>query len=127
MVQQIKIEMKRRQSSEGYPDWLILIPNIETLINNNDFMQQDFIEVYDEAPKVGIHFVIGAYHNFISTNIAPLAKYLKNNSRTALISMKLSDQNIFDKVYNSKEKRLLNDETYLHHKNESTKLKLVSK
>ena len=47
-------------------------------------------------------------------------KYLENDDLKEV-------KDIFDKVYNSKEKRLLNDETYLHHKNESTKLKLVSK
>ncbi|WP_081214656.1 type VII secretion protein EssC, partial [Streptococcus gallolyticus] len=126
LIQQVKIEIEKRKQDNRWIHWLILIPSIEQLIQDNGFNQDEFIEVYEEASKVGIHFVIGGYYNFINTNISILAKYLKNHSRIALISMKLSSQNIFDKVYNSKEQRLLHDETYLYYKNESIKLKLVS-
>ena len=125
-VNQLNIEIDKRKGKIVNNHWFVIIPHLETFIKCLKLDQKELIYLSNQCYKVGIHLVICSAYNYINTSIEPFAKDIKNNVKTALIGMRLSDQNIFDKVYNSREKRPELDTVYLYHKGITTKTKILS-
>ena len=125
-VSQMEVEINKRKNSVINDHWLVILPHLESFIKVLSTNQEELIDLFNECYKVGIHFVIGSLYNFINISIESFAKYVKNNTKTALIGMKLSDQNIFDKVYNSREKKPEKTTAYLHHNGVITQIKLLN-
>ena len=73
-----------------------------------------------------MHFVVGSLYSYINNNaIGTPARQIKTYNQYYLLGMRLADQMILDKPYNSKEPYLNKDELYLYGHQSSVKVKIT--
>lgn len=119
-------EIDSRKESGKKEEWFILIDKLDTFVKTSGVKDNDFITIFEEAPKVGIHLIIGSFYNYVGTSYEAIPKFVKGNSPQTIMSMRLSDQNMFDKPYQSKEVYLEADEAFYYVNNGFIKIKYTS-
>ena len=105
IAKQLIYEVDRRLEKDLYSDWLIMMPTIKAIVDQG-LTEKDLRYLFDNGPRVGMHFVIGSEYSYLGNNINEVPKYLKGNAQWFMIGMRLMDQMFLDKPYNI-EKRVL--------------------
>lgn len=124
IAKQLIYEVDRRLEKDLYSDWLIMMPTIKPIVDQG-LTEKDLRYLFDNGPRVGMHFVIGSEYAYLGNNINEVPKYLKGNAQWFMIGMRLMDQLFLDKPYNNREARLASDEIYLHDRKQAIKLKIT--
>ena len=124
IAKQLIYEVDRRLEKDLYSDWLIMMPTIKAIVDQG-LTEKDLRYLFDNGPRVGMHFVIGSEYSYLGNNINEVPKYLKGNAQWFMIGMRLMDQMFLDKPYNNREARLASDEIYLHDRKQAIKLKIT--
>ena len=124
IAKQLIYEVDRRLEKDLYSDWLIMMPTIKAIVDQG-LTEKDLRYLFDNGPRVGMHFVIGSEYAYLGNNINEVPKYLKGNAQWFMIGMRLMDQMFLDKPYNNREARLASDEIYLHDRKQAIKLKIT--
>ena len=124
IAKQLIYEVDRRLEKDLYSDWLIMMPTIKPIVDQG-LTEKDLRYLFDNGPRVGMHFVIGSEYAYLGNNINEVPKYLKGNAQWFMIGMRLMDQLVLDKPYNNREARLASDEIYLHDRKQAIKLKIT--
>ena len=124
IAKQLIYEVDRRLEKDLYSDWLIMMPTIKAIVDHG-LTEKDLRYLFDNGPRVGMHFVIGSEYAYLGNNINEVPKYLKGNAQWFMIGMRLMDQMFLDKPYNNREARLASDEIYLHDRKQAIKLKIT--
>ena len=124
IAKQLIYEVDRRLEKDLYSDWLIMMPTIKPIVDQG-LTEKDLRYLFDNGPRVGMHFVIGSEYAYLGNNINEVPKYLKGNAQWFMIGMRLMDQMFLDKPYNNREARLASDEIYLHDRKQAIKLKIT--
>ena len=124
IAKQLIYEVDRRLEKDLYSDWLIMMPTIKAIVDQG-LTEKDLRYLFDNGPRVGMHFVIGSEYAYLGNNINEVPKYLKENAQWFMIGMRLMDQMFLDKPYNNREARLASDEIYLHDRKQAIKLKIT--
>ena len=124
IAKQLIYEVDRRLEKDLYSDWLIMMPTIKAIVDQG-LTEKDLRYLFDNGPRVGMHFVIGSEYAYLGNNINEVPKYLKGNAQWFMIGMRLMDQLFLDKPYNNREARLASDEIYLHDRKQAIKLKIT--
>ena len=124
ITKQLIYEVDCRLEKDLYSDWLIMMPTIKAIVDYG-LTEKDLRYLFDNGPRVGMHFVIGSEYAYLGNNINEVPKYLKGNAQWFMIGMRLMDQMFLDKPYNNREARLASDEIYLHDRKQAIKLKIT--
>ena len=124
IAKQLIYEVDRCLEKDLYSDWLIMMPTIKPIVDQG-LTEKDLRYLFDNGPRVGMHFVIGSEYAYLGNNINEVPKYLKGNAQWFMIGMRLMDQLFLDKPYNNREARLASDEIYLHDRKQAIKLKIT--
>ena len=124
IAKQLIYEVDRRLEKDLYSDWLIMMPTIKPIVDQG-LTEKDLRYLFDNGPRVGMHFVIGSEYAYLGNNINEVPKYLKGNAQWFMIGMRLMDQLFLVKPYNNREARLASDEIYLHDRKQAIKLKIT--
>lgn len=115
-------EIDRRQENGTTDSWVVLIDNMANFVKDSGIKEDEFISIYERAPKVGIHLVMYSYLTFLSSYEA-IPKYIKTNTKQAILGMRKADQTLFEKPYQANEPLLEVDEAYFYTNNVYYKIK----
>lgn len=126
MNEQLIYEVKKRQKNGQWKEWFIILPNLESYLNLSQENLEQWTFLLTEAHKVGMHLIIGGLYQYLGIKTTDVPKAIRTQVPYFILGMRLIDQNFLDKVYNSKEQRLADDEIYLHDRKSSQKLKITS-
>ena len=126
MANQLMLELEDRKKGETGHDFIIFIPNLEKFVQASGLTGEQVSALYQEGWKYNMHFVVGSSYSYISNNaIGSPARQIKAYNQHYLLGMRLTDQTILEKPYNSKEPYLNKDEVYLYGRPSSVKLKIT--
>ena len=119
-------EIYRRMDSvtEDEKTWFVIIPNMEKFATQTKLNGEQLNFVLDKAPKVGIYFFFGGMSGYLINGISDVAKAMRNNVQYFLFGMRMMDQAILPKVFNSKEPYPEPDVAYLHDRKAERLMKL---
>ncbi|HEM6591344.1 type VII secretion protein EssC [Streptococcus suis] len=124
MAEQLLYELERRQA-EGFTEhFFVVISNYESFLSMTGASQDKMALLLSQGPQVGLHLVVGGLYNFIGVKTDAAVKVLREQAQQFLFGMKLNDQSIVDKVYNSKESHPAMDEVYLHNRSQYDLIKI---
>ena len=126
MNEQLIYEVKKRQKNGQWKEWFIILPNLESYLNLSQENLEQWTFLLTEAHKVGMYLIIGGLYQYLGIKTTDVPKAIRTQVPYFILGMRLIDQNFLDKVYNSKEQRLVDDEIYLHDRKSSQKLKITS-
>ena len=126
MNEQLIYEVKKRQKNGQWKEWFIILPNLESYLNLSQENLEQWTFLLTEAHKVGMYLIIGGLYQYLGIKTTDVPKAIRTQVPYFILGMRLIDQNFLDKVYNSKEQRLADDEIYLHDRKSSQKLKITS-
>ena len=123
---EIITEIYRRMDSvtEDEKTWFVIIPNMEKFATQTKLNGEQLNFVLDKAPKVGIYFFFGGMSSYLINGISDVAKAMRNNVQYFLFGMRMMDQAILPKVFNSKEPYPEPDVAYLHDRKAERLMKL---
>ena len=76
IAKQLIYEVDRRLGKDLYSDWLIMMPTIKAIVDQG-LIEKDPRYLFDNGPRVGMHFVIGSEYAYLGNNINEVPKYLK--------------------------------------------------
>ena len=126
MANQFILELEDRKKGETGHDFIIFIPNLEKFVQASGLTGEQVSTLYQEGWKYNMHFVVGSFYSYISNNaIGSPARQVKAYNQYYLLGMRLTDQTILEKPYNSKEPYLNKDELYLYGHQSSVKIKIT--
>lgn len=116
---------ERQASQEDKVPLLIIIPDLERFEQASDLTGEQIVRLYQEGWKVGLYFLVGGLHQYLNNNSSTsLPKQLRDYNQTYAFGMRLTDQNLVDKAYNTKEAYPNPDELHLYNRKGSVKLKI---
>ncbi|MCK0473460.1 type VII secretion protein EssC [Halalkalibacter sp. APA_J-10(15)] len=122
LLSEIKIRMT--QGTEGMPSWLIFITDLEDFCQSSELTIEEMTTFFEQGAKLGLYFILAGDYSFIGTSFDPIAKYVRTQAIVGLISMRLSDQDIFKQAYIAKEKYPNAYECYYAMDHQHIKLKI---
>ena len=126
MANQLLLELEDRKKGESGHDFVIFIPDLEKFVEVSGLTGEQVSVLYQEGWKYNMHFVVGSLYSYINNNaIGTPARQIKTYNQYYLLGMRLADQMILDKPYNSKEPYLNKDELYLYGHQSSVKVKIT--
>lgn len=118
-----EIQEREKQGWQAYT--FVIIPNLESYVGVSEITSKEIHHLMTRGARVGICLIVGTTYSYlIASHDVP--KLIKESIQYALIGMKLNDQTIFEKIYNTKEKHPSMDEAYFHNRKTYQKLKLTS-
>lgn len=122
LLSEIKIRLD--QGYEGAPKWLILISDLEDFCQRSELTSEDMSTFFEQGAKLGLYFILAGDYSFTGMSFDPIAKYVRTQSVVGLISMRLSDQDIFKQAYIAKEKYPNPYECYYAMDHQNMKIKI---
>ncbi|MET3557904.1 S-DNA-T family DNA segregation ATPase FtsK/SpoIIIE [Streptococcus rupicaprae] len=123
--QLIQLLDARKDGKETIIPFMIVIPDLEQFERSSDVTGEQLVRLYREGWQFGLNFVVGGIHGYLNNNLSSsLAKQLRNQNQYYLIGLRMTDQGLVEKSYNSKEPYLQQDEAYLYQRSGSIKLKV---
>ncbi|WP_399553707.1 type VII secretion protein EssC [uncultured Vagococcus sp.] len=120
-------EIQKRQNADAQTlnKWLVYITNMEVFEKKALLTEEEFLTLINAGTEVGIHFVIAGDHQYMAKNRIGLPRLIKDNIKTALFNLKVSDQMYMDKPYNSREPEIEHDAAYFAIDKQFIKVKLM--
>ncbi len=116
--------LQLRQKGERKEQFL-LISDLQSFMKSGVITENDFAMLYEEGMRVGLHLIYASNKSFFVSSMG-LSRYLKDQTDTALIAMKLINQTVFIKSFSTREEEMQTDQLYLHYKDVQTRLKITS-
>ncbi|PNY19760.1 hypothetical protein ASN86_00652 [Streptococcus parauberis] len=81
--------------------------------------------VLETAYKYKIYFFFGDVSSYLLSSISDVPKAIRTNAQYILLGMRVMDQTVLPKTYNSKEPYLKADSLYIHDRRSETMLKIT--
>ena len=126
MGHQLILELEDRIKGETGHDFIIFIPDLDKFVQARGLTAEQVSRLYQEGWKYNMHFVVGSFYSYISNNtIGSPVRQIKLYNQYYLFGMRLTDQTILEKTFNSKEPYLNKDEVYLYGRQSSIKIKIT--
>ncbi len=126
MGHQLILELEDRIKGETGHDFIIFIPDLDKFVQASGLTAEQVSRLYQEGWKYNMHFVVGSFYSYISNNtIGSPVRQIKLYNQYYLFGMRLTDQTILEKTFNSKEPYLNKDEIYLYGRQSSIKIKIT--
>ena len=126
MGHQLILELEDRIKGETGHDFIIFIPDLDKFVQASGLTAEQVSRLYQEGWKYNMHFVVGSFYSYISNNtIGSPVRQIKLYNQYYLFGMRLTDQTILEKTFNSKEPYLNKDEVYLYGRQSSIKIKIT--
>ncbi|MBP2622162.1 type VII secretion protein EssC [Streptococcus panodentis] len=126
MANQLMLELEDRKKGEAGHDFIIFIPDLEKFVEVSGLTTEQVSTLYQEGWKYNMHFVVGSMYSYISNNtVGTPVRQIKTYNQHYLLGMRLTDQTVLEKPFNSKEPYLNKDEVYLYGRQSSIKLKIT--
>lgn len=124
--QQLAFELKERleKPAESLKPWLIFIPKLAEFMTETSITLEDWTFLFEHGPRAKMFFIIGSPYQYVGVTSDAIPKKIRADVQHIVLGMRLLDQNFLEKVYNSKEPRLMADQVYLHNRRESILLKI---
>lgn len=122
-LQSLVEEIAQREAGQEGPDITLLIPDLSVLLRDSQFAPADLEILYQKGWRYGIRLLVGGLHSYLSSTDTTV-KQVRAETQYYLFGMRLSDQTIVDKVYNSREAHMNADEIYLYGNRKGLKLKI---
>lgn len=114
----------RMESGFGSPRWLIFIADLKDFCNRAMVTKEDIELLINQGPKTGVNFIIGSEYSYVGQSYEEIPRFARDLIHVGILSMRLSDQDIFKQRYISNEKYPNEDECYFAEDHQHMKLKL---
>ena len=118
--EQVLMARKQRSTFEHF----VVITDVSQFVSQNNIEPNELALLMEEGQRVGLRFVFVAHKTYLNS-YTDISKYMKAHLDTALVAMKMGDQNIFTRSSTGREEPLLDDQVYLHYQNAQIKLKIT--
>ncbi|MBU9723484.1 MULTISPECIES: type VII secretion protein EssC [Bacillaceae] len=114
----------RIEKPQDEPNWLVFIADLQDFTEKTALDIDEITTLLEQGRKTGIYFILSGDYGFVGMSYDQVAKYVRTQTDIGLISMRLSDQDIFKQAFISKEKYPNPYECYLAMDHQSLKLKI---
>ncbi|MRX72690.1 type VII secretion protein EssC [Bacillus lacus] len=121
MITDISKRIKGKQSGIK---WMILIRDLKDFAERSSLLEEELSILFEQGPKVGIHFIICGDASYINTSYEKTAKTIRSLANSGLVSMRLGDQDIFSQPFIRKETYPKEFEVYFARDHQHIKIKL---
>lgn len=118
-------EIESREGTGNRQPWFVFIPDFESFLNLTKITATDWNIIYSKAAKLGVYLIIGGSYQLIGIKVDDILKTLRLKAPLMLFAMKISEQHLLDKTYNSKEPMPPIDEIYVHNRKTYCKVKIT--
>ena len=119
-------ERRQVQPLEEQEPWFIVIPNLQTFIQESGISEEDWVRLFNKAYQVKLYLILGGSYQYLGISGDAQVKKVRLDAQWFLVGMRLTDQSFLDKVYNSKEPKLDTDMVYIHNRKQYQQLKISS-
>ena len=106
------------------PQWLILIADLRDFCSRANINVEELGLLISNGPKAGIYFIIASEYSYVGQSYEEIPKYVREHIRVGLVSMRLSDQDVFKQRFISNERYPDAYECYYAQDHQYMKLKL---
>ena len=107
-----EIRNRKENGYEGLPKWLIYITDMELFEKESGLTEDEVKELLQGTEQTGVHFIMAGTHQHMAKTRIGLPRHYKELIKTAVFSMRVSDQDFIDKPFNSREPELENDSAF---------------
>ncbi|WP_147536200.1 type VII secretion protein EssC [Bacillus marasmi] len=114
----------RIESGVESPNWLIFITDLKDFCTRSMANIGDIELLINLGPKTGVYFIIGSGYTYVGQSYEEIPRFVRDHVRDGILSMRLSDQDIFKQRFISNEKYPNEDECYIVQDHQHVKLKL---
>ncbi|SEO94845.1 DNA segregation ATPase FtsK/SpoIIIE, S-DNA-T family [Amphibacillus marinus] len=114
--------------SGGYLDndqQIILIKDLDDFVERSDLDDDESEILFEQGPAVNIYYVVCGTTDYIATSYERTAKLIRKLATVGLISMRLSDQDLFSQPFIRKESYPKPFEAYYVREHEHIKIKVT--
>ena len=125
MGRHLLTELENREEDGHRQPWFVFIPDFEVFITLAKITPADWNTIYARAAKLGVYLVIGGTYQYLGVKVDDILKGLRLKAPIMLFGMRISDQNLLDKTFNSKEATPDIDEVYVHNRKTYCKVKIT--
>ncbi len=115
--------LQLRQKNERKEQFL-LISDLPSFMKSGAIAENDFAMLYEEGLRAGLHIIYAANKSFFVTSMG-ISRFLKEQTDTALLAMKMINQTIFTKSFTTREEEIPTDQLYLHYRDVQTRVKIT--
>ncbi|WP_323156672.1 hypothetical protein, partial [Pseudomonas oryzihabitans] len=86
------------------PNWIIFISDLKDFCRRTNITAEEMNMLLKNGPKTAIHFIIGSEYAYVGQSFEEVPRLVRDHVETGLVSMRLSDQDVFKQSYISNEK-----------------------
>ncbi len=104
--------------------WMIMIRDLKDFAERSLLLEEDLSVLFEQGPKVDVHFIVCGDSSYISTSFEKPAKVVRKLSNVGLVSMRLGDQDIFSQPFIRKETYPAAYEAYYARDHQHIKIKV---
>lgn len=104
--------------------WMIMIRDLKDFAERSLLLEEDLSVLFEQGPKVNVYFIVCGDSSYIGTSYEKTAKVIRNLSNVGLVSMRLSDQDIFSHPFIRKETYPKEYEVYYAKDHQHIKIKV---
>lgn len=117
-------EINLRLNNKTYEtDWVIFISNMKDFCTQAQISDEEITQIYN-ATNVGIYLIICSDYSYLGKSYESIPKYIRSQVVSGLVSMRVSDQDLFKQRFISNEKSPKDYECYFAEEQQHTKVKL---
>ncbi|MED4940568.1 type VII secretion protein EssC [Heyndrickxia coagulans] len=91
---QVEIE-KRMETGLRDPNWIIFISDLKDFCRRTNITAEEMNMLLKNGPKTAIHFIIGSEYAYVGQSFEEVPRLVRDHVETGLVSMRLSDQDVF--------------------------------
>lgn len=124
-LEAIVSEIYLREESGKIEPWFVIIPDMNSFVAETNMDKEQILFLLDSAHKYHIYFLFGGLASYLMTNISDVPKAIRTQAQYVLLGMRVMDQSVLPKTYNSKEPYLKPDMIYIHDRRQETMLKIT--
>ena len=118
--------LEERKNGNTGPKIIVVIPDLEKFVQITGLTAEQATILYQEGWRYDMVLIVGSLHSYVNGAVfGSPARQIKNSNQYYLFGMRLTDQTIVEKTYNSREPYLKLDEMYLYNRSSSMKLKIT--
>lgn len=99
--------------------------NMFGFVAETNMDREQILFLLDSAHKYHIYFLFGGLASYLMTNISDVPKAIRTQAQYVLLGMRVMDQSVLPKSYNSKEPYLKPDMIYIHDRRQERMLKIT--
>lgn len=124
-LEAIVSEIYLREESGKIESWFVIIPDMNSFVAETNMDREQILFLLDSAHKYHIYFLFGGLASYLMTNISDVPKAIRTQAQYVLLGMRVMDQSVLPKSYNSKEPYLKPDMIYIHDRRQERMLKIT--